>query len=114
MGVYPILNVISNLLTIPVVGILFIFLIISVIIGPMFGVTTYLIEAFGFCMKYIVQFNNWIVKNGLYIIRGDFSEIALVLSVLLMFIISDYVFLKKRIKLSLTGLLILALVLVII
>lgn len=113
-GSYPILNVISNLLTIPIVGILFIFLIISVIIGPLFGVTPYLIEAFGFCMKFIVQFNNWIVKNGLYIICGGFSEIALVLSVLFMFVISDYVFLKKRIKLPLAGILILALVLVII
>ena len=105
---------ISNLLTIPVVGILFIFLIISVLVGPIFGVAPYLIEAFGFCMKYIVQFNNWIVKNGFYIIRGGFGEIALVLSVLFMFIISDYVFLKKRIKLPLAGLLILALTLVII
>ena len=88
-------------MTIPIVGILFIFLIISVVIGPLFFIATPLIEAFGFCMKYVVQFNNFIYQNGVFLTCDSFGVVGLVLSLLLMFVISDYLFLKKRVKLPL-------------
>lgn len=113
-GYYPVLSIVSNLITIPIVSALFIFLIISVVIGPIFCIATPLIEVFGFCMKYVVQFNAFIAKNGLYLTCDYFGSFAMILSVLLMLLISDYVFLKKRIKLPIAGLMLLALVLVII
>ncbi len=113
-GYYPVLSLVSNLIVIPVIGLLFIFLMVSVIIGPIFCIATPLIEAFGFCMKYIVQFNTFISKNGLYLVCDYFGSLALVLSVLLMFVVSDYLFVKKRVKLPVSILLLTALVLVII
>ena len=100
-GYYPVFGIFSNILTIPIVGILFIFLIISVVIGPLFFIATPLIEAFGFCMKYVVQFNNFIYQNGVFLTCDSFGVVGLVLSLLLMFVISDYLFLKKRVKLPL-------------
>ena len=97
-GRYPILSVFSNVITIPVVSVLFIFLIISVLIGPIFNITVPLIKAFGSCMKYIVQFNSWISRNGLYINVGVSGRLALVLSLFLMFVVSDYLFVRKRTK----------------
>ena len=113
-GYYPVLSIISNLLTIPIVGLLFVFLIISVIVGPLFFASKPLIEAFGFCMKYVVQFNNFIYENGVFLTSGLFGALGMILSVLLMFVISDYFFLKKKVKLPLAILLSVAMFLVII
>ena len=50
-------------------------------------------------MKFIVQINGLISNNGLFIRSGKFAEISLLLSLVLMFIVSDYVFVKKKTKL---------------
>ena len=113
-GSYPILSLISNIITMPVVGVLFIYLLVSVLVGLCFGLTVPLIKGFGFCMKYVVQFNNWITNNGVFISCGKFGAIALLLSVLIMFLISDFIFLKKKIKLPIAAVMLLALILVII
>ena len=97
-GTSPVLSFISNIITVPLVSILFIFLIISVIIGPMIGLVVPLIEIFGYGIKYILQFNNWIGEMGLLLVNNHVSEITLVLSVLLMYSLSDYLFVRRKNK----------------
>lgn len=113
-GSYPILSLISNIITMPIVGILFIYLLISVLIGSCFGFAVTLINAFGSCMKVVIQFNSWITNNGLFISCGNFGAIALLLSILIMFMLSDFVFIKKKIKLPVAAVMLTALILVII
>ncbi len=105
-GYYPVLSFFSNLGTIPVVSVLFIYLIISVILGPIFHLSKLLISGFGFVMKYVVQFNAFIAKHGLYLTAENVGVIVLVASLLLMFVVSDYVFAKKEIKICISGVLV--------
>lgn len=98
-GEIPIFSVVANIITIPLVSILFVFLIISILVGLLFNILVPLINVFGFCMKFIVQINGLISNNGLFIRSGKFAEISLLLSLVLMFIVSDYVFVKKKTKL---------------
>ena len=98
-GKVPLFSVLSNVITIPVVSVLFIFLIISVIVGGVFNIMVPLINVFGFLMKYVVQFNNWICSSGLNIYCGDFEKLTFLLSLAIMFIVSDYLFVKKKTKL---------------
>ena len=97
-GKMPILSILSNVITIPIVSVLFIFLLVSVVVGSIFNIIVPLINVFGFCMKYVVQFNGWIATNGLYIYASGFGAASLFLSILLMMVVSDYVFIKKKIK----------------
>lgn len=94
----PLLSMLSNLITVPLVSVLFVFLIVSVLIGGLFGFAVPLISVFGFFMKYILQFNYWISSIGLSINIGKIPAITLLLSLILMFVVSDYIFMKKRNK----------------
>ena len=97
-GKFPVLSIVSNVIAIPVISVLFVFLLISVILGPIFSVAVPLIKFFGYCMKYVVQFNGVISKSGLFISCGEFACVAMLLSVLIMFVVSDYLFASKKVK----------------
>lgn len=103
-GQAPILSFVSNIITVPIVSALFIFLIISLLVGSLFGIAVPLIEVFGFGIKYILQFNNWVAGIGLNILVQHVREITLVLTILLMYSISDYLFVKKKSKAIIAGL----------
>ena len=104
-GYYPVLSFFSNLLTIPVMGGLFIYLIISVLIGPIFHITEFLISGFGVCMKYVVRFNSLVANIGLNLTSGNVTSVVLGLWIVFMFIVSDYVFMNKKVRICLAGVL---------
>lgn len=104
-GKYPILSFLSNLITIPIVGALFVFLIISVLIGSVFGFSAHLISVFGCGMKYVVQFNALMAKTGLFLYSHNLGIFAMCVSVLIMFFVSDYVFVSKKTRLCVCGVL---------
>lgn len=97
-GKMPLLSFIANMVTVPIVSFLFIFLILSVLIGSIFGFAAPLINLFGIGMKYVLQFNNWVAGISLNLSVEHVRSLALALSLVLMFVVSDYVFLKKRDK----------------
>lgn len=98
-GKIPVFSILSNVVTIPVVSMLFIFLILSVIVGSVFNIMIPLINVFGLLMKYVVQFNNWISSSGLNIYCGDFGVITFLISIAIMVVVSDYMLIKKKTKL---------------
>ena len=104
-GKAPILSFVSNIITVPIVSILFIFLIFSLLIGSLFGIAVPLIEVFGVGIKYILQFNNWIAGIGLSILAQNVREITLALTILFMYVLSDYLFVQKKNKAMIVGLL---------
>lgn len=95
----------ANFVTVPLVSSLFIFLLVSVLITALFGLPVWLISAYGVAMKYILQFNNLICGIGFNIAVGEVAEISLVLSLILMFVVSDYVFLRTRNKIIVSSVL---------
>lgn len=103
-GSAPVLSFISNIVTVPIVSGLFVFLIVSVLLGPIFGLAVPLIELFGLGMKYVLQFNNWIANIGLYLVVHNVREITLLLSILLMYALSDYLFVKRKNRVIIAGL----------
>lgn len=110
----PLLSFISNLVTVPLVSMLFIFVLLAVILGSLIGLAAPLVSVFGFGMKYILQFNYFISQIGINLHVGEISAVTLLISLLLMFAISDYVFLKRRYRVIISSVLAAALVLLII
>ncbi len=98
-GKAPVLAFLSNIITVPLVSILFIYLLISVLIGVIFSVAAPLISVFGIGIKYVLQLNNWIARFGLFLVTNYVREITLFLSILLMYSLSDYLFIKRKSKL---------------
>ena len=98
-GKMPILCFLSNFVTVPIVSILFVYLIISCLVGLVINpIAVPLINGFGIVMKYVLNFNYWITGLGFYITVSNVSVWTLYLSLIFMFVLSDYVFLKKEIK----------------
>ena len=50
-------------------------------------------------MSVVVKFNTWIANFGIYLRFGSCSVAVIPLMILLMFVVSDYVFLSKKKKL---------------
>ena len=103
---FPVLGFLSNLITIPIVGLMFIYLIVSVILGPIFNITEFLIAGFGFVMKYVVQFNGFISRCGLFLVSSNVAVVSLFAWLVLMFVVSDYVFMKKETRICISGVLV--------
>lgn len=104
-GKAPILSVLSNVITVPIVSVLFVFIILAVILGSVFGIAPALIAVFGHSIKYVLQFNNWIAGIGLFLKSNHVREIMLVLTILIMYSVSDYLFVRKKNRIILLGLL---------
>lgn len=107
----PLLSFISNLVTVPLVSVLFIFVILSVVFGSVLHLAVPLIKVFGFCMKYILQFNYWVSTIGFNLTIGEIPALSLLISLLLMFVISDYVFIKRKNRVIISSVLAVSLVL---
>lgn len=110
----PLFSFVANMVTVPIVSVLFIYLLLVVLILPIFHISAPFIKFYGIIMKYILQFNNMIAGVGLSIGIGNIGEISLLLSLILMFVVSDYVFLKPRNKCIISGVLVVALMLLMI
>lgn len=94
----PILSFIANMITVPLMSILCVYLIISVLICLIFSFATPLIELFGYMMKYILQINKWISEIGLYVKLSSINVFALLISLILIWQVSDCVFVKRKTK----------------
>ena len=103
IGSIPVLSFFANLITVPVVSVLFIYLIVAIIFGSIFGIAVPLINIFVFGMKYVLQFNSFIASANWVISVKNVSEIVLLLSLATVFIMSDYVFIKKKPKWIISG-----------
>lgn len=110
----PLLSFVSNLVTVPLVSVLFIFVILSVVFGSIIGVAVPLIEAFGFGIKYILQFNYWVANIGINLYIGNIPAFSMLIALILMFVLSDYVFIKKRSRVIISSILAVSLILLMI
>ncbi len=102
-GKYPVLGIIANIIAVPIATTAFMFLIIGVLTTGVFPFMNIFNKVFGYLMEVVVKFNNWIASIGFDFRAGGISVIAIMLMFAFMYIVSDYVFVKKRTKVMISS-----------
>ena len=110
-GRIPILSVLTNLVTVPLASFAFIYFIIMTIICFIMPFMQPVMLVFDLIMQLLVRFNNLISGISLAISIEAISIIVLSLSYVLMFLLSDYVFMRQKHKCG-SSLIILAIMMV--
>ena len=101
-GKVPVLSFITNLITVPLASFAFMFLICAVVLSFVLPFISPIMSLFGYVMQLLVRFNNFVSGVSIFVETGVVAGFAVILSCVLMFIVSDYVFAKKRTKLALS------------
>ena len=102
-GRFPLFGILSNFVTVPVASFSFTCLIFLLLLSFVFPVTTLLKVTFGFPMTQIVKFNYWLSIISPILSINKISAFVLPLSLILILLLSDYVFLKRNTKVVLIG-----------
>ena len=98
-GRYPLFGILANLVAVPIATLAFIVLLCGLVLSFVFPFMGFLNVLFGELMSVVVKFNTWIANFGIYLRFGSCSVVVIPLMILMMFIVSDYVFLSKKKKL---------------
>ena len=93
---------VSNLITVPLASVMFIFLFFAVIVSLIFPFASFLISILSYFSRFIVGINSLILKSGIVINSARVSEAILATSIVFMFLISDYIFLNKKYKIPIS------------
>lgn len=97
-GKYPVLGILTNFISIPVASIAFIFLIFTLLLSYIMPFLNVLLGVFSVLMSVVVKFNFWITSLGLVINFENLKFTAILSTMIIMYIVSDYVFVKKNTK----------------
>ena len=108
-GRVPILSIFTNLITVPLASFAFIYYIFSTLLCSALPFVQPIMWLFDVVMQLLVRFNHLISDFSIVVSVGAISVIALALSYALMFIVSDYIFIKQRYK-CVSSLIILAII----
>lgn len=93
------LSFLANFISIPLATFAFIMIIISLLIFMIAPFMSFVCQWIGEIFKFISQLNNYIKDLNFEMVIGNISAILIPLTFLIMFILSDYCFLRKRTKL---------------
>ena len=97
-GVYPVFGVFANFVAVPIATLSFVLLIFGIILSSIFPFMDFLLLIYGEIMQIAVSFNEWIAHSGIYLVFDKFSPFVIPLSIAIMFLASDYIFLSKKKK----------------
>ena len=97
-GRFPLCGILANLISVPIATFSFIFLFFLAFLSPIFSTTHLINLTFGLPMSLIMKINYWISSVAPVFSATNISVLVLPLSILLMFILSDFVFLKRKTK----------------
>jgi len=97
-GKVSVLSLLTNLVTVPLASFAFMFYICALLLAFILPPAAPLMNLFGIIMQLIVRFNNFVAGVMVTINVGVLSGFAILLSCAFMFIVSDYVFVKKKTK----------------
>lgn len=98
-GRYAIFSGIINILLVPIATLGFSLLFVSVILSRVFPLAIYLSKGFDFLIDIVVKMNSYFTSGGIYLRLGNLSFLPVILTIILIAVASEYVFLKKRNKL---------------
>lgn len=98
-GTFPVFGILANLVAVPIATVAFMILAFGSVLSLIFPFMSFVNHGFGMLMSVVVKFNNLVSGVGLTLTAGTFSFLPIILMFALMFLASDYVFLKRRYKL---------------
>ncbi len=97
-GTYPVLSIFSNLISVPLESIAFMILIPGTIISIILPFMSFVPKLFGLITNIVIRFNNFIAGLGLVINFASLGFVSVIFIFLVLFILSDFVFIKRRWK----------------
>lgn len=97
-GYYPVLSIFSNLISVPLQSIAFMFLFVMLLVSLVLPFMSFAFKAFGMVTGIVVKLNNFICGLGLTLNFSITNFAVVILSFLAIFCLSDYIFVKKRWK----------------
>lgn len=95
-GKFSCLGIIANLILVPIVSFAFVLLFIGVLFMNSFPLSILLAKAYGLLMDVVVKFNRYISSINFSFRLGSIHYLAILFSFVLMFILSDYLFVDKK------------------
>jgi competence protein ComEC len=90
---------IANLISVPLATFAFLILLASVCVVVVFPSFSFLCEFIGEIYKFIAQYNNYLIELFPAVILPQIPAIIIPCFLILLFLISDYCFVKKKLKL---------------
>ncbi len=97
-GRFSVLSLLTNFVSIPIASIAFVYLIFATLFSFVMPFIAPALELFSIIISVVVKFNFWIAGLGLVIDFAQLKWIAIVTAIAVMYIFSDYVFIKKEKK----------------
>lgn len=97
-GKYPVLGVFANLVAVPIATTSFVVLVIGVVLSSILPFMSFVNHGFGLLMDVVVRFNSWIANIGFDLRAGSVPWLSILVMFIFMFVVSDYVFVKKKTK----------------
>ena len=105
-GEYPLLSVVSNLISIPIQSFAFLILLVALPFCLILPFKHYLLLAFGNITEFVLRINAALSKANLYLTATNLSAVIIPLGLVLIFILSDKLMCKFRWKAILSALVI--------
>ena len=97
-GNYPLLSLLSNILTVPLESIALALLFVFMPICLVFPFLSFTVKSFGLITEFVVSINRLISKLGLILNFSQINWCCILLIFAAVFMLSDFVFVKKRWK----------------
>ena len=101
-GKFSAIAFLTNFVSVPIASVAYMYVVFACILSFILPFISPVLVVFSWLMSVVVKFNSWAV--GLWLII-DFSKIkvvAIIASLIIMFILSDYLFVKKNTKVLLS------------
>ena len=97
---YQLLGLLCNLISVPLSMFSFIILIIGMAISAILPFMSFICDIYGYLMGLVVKFNHYISSLGFVIDFLEFNVLAIILMLVVMFVLSDYIFVKRNKKIA--------------
>lgn len=97
-GTYPILSIFANLISVPLESFAFVYLICTTLISLILPFMSFMPRLFGSITSVVVKLNNFIAGLGLVMNFEAVSVLSIGLIFLALFLLSDYIFIKRKWK----------------
>lgn len=97
-GKFNVLGILTNFVSIPIASLAFTYLIFACLLSFIIPPISAMLGLFSVLMRVVVKFNFWIAGLGLVINFENVKWLAVIASLVVMYTVSDYVFVKKSTK----------------
>lgn len=97
-GMFSPLGLLTNFVSVPVASLAFVYLIYTLLLSFIFPIISPALGLFSMALSVVVKFNFWVTGLGLVINFDQIRLVAVCGMLLVTFIVSDYVFVRRKAK----------------